>query len=69
MEIHDLPMKQVSEISMPERPGLLAQIGRTAILESLSRNNGDRRTASEELGISLLTLQYRLKEYGIARRS
>jgi DNA-binding NtrC family response regulator len=34
----------------------------------LSRNKGDRRAASEELGISLRTLQYRLKEYGIAGR-
>jgi hypothetical protein len=34
----------------------------------LSRNKGDRRAASEDQGISLRTLQYRLKEYGISGR-
>jgi DNA-binding NtrC family response regulator len=63
-----LPLKQESGSAKLGRPGLLAQIERTAVLESLARNNGDRKAASEELGISLRTLQYRLKEYGIAGR-
>ncbi len=68
IEKEDLPMKSEPAASMVTRPGLLAQIERTAILESLSRNKGDRRATAEELGISLRTLQYRLKEYGVAGR-
>ncbi len=44
----------------------LAEIEKRAILETLSRNDGERRVTAEQLGISLRTLQYRLKEYGIA---
>jgi transcriptional regulator with GAF, ATPase, and Fis domain len=66
IEVDDLPIKP--ESGKPARPGMLAQVERTTILESLTRNKGDRRAASEELGISLRTLQYRLKEYGITGR-
>jgi len=68
IDIHDLPLKHSSGDAKLGHPGLLAQIERTAILESLARNSGDRKAASEELGISLRTLQYRLKEYGISGR-
>jgi DNA-binding NtrC family response regulator len=68
IDIEDLPLKHEPGSAKPGRPGLLAQVERTAILESLARNNGDRKAAAEELGISLRTLQYRLKEYGIAGR-
>jgi len=68
IEVEDLPVKHESGIAKLARSGLLAQIERTAILESLARNKGDRRAAADELGISLRTLQYRLKEYGIAGR-
>ncbi len=68
IDIEDLPLKLESESTKLGRPGLLAQVERTTILESLTRNNGDRKRAAEELGISLRTLQYRLKEYGIAGR-
>jgi DNA-binding NtrC family response regulator len=68
IDIDNLPLKHASGDIKLGRPGLLAQIERTAILESLARNNGDRKSASEELGISLRTLQYRLKEYGIIGR-
>jgi transcriptional regulator with PAS, ATPase and Fis domain len=61
-----LPMKSKTASSMG--PGMLAQIGKKAILDSLSRNSGDRRATAEELGISLRTLQYRLKEFGITGR-
>jgi DNA-binding NtrC family response regulator len=66
--MEDLPLKHETGTSKLARPGLLAQIERTAIVESLARNKGDRRAASEELGISLRTLQYRLKEYGVSGR-
>jgi DNA-binding NtrC family response regulator len=68
IEIDDLPIKHEPGTAKTGRSGLLAQIERTAILESLTRNKGDRRAAAEELGISLRTLQYRLKEYGISGR-
>jgi DNA-binding NtrC family response regulator len=68
IEKEDLPLKNETAASMLARPGLLAQVERTTILDALSRNNGDRRATSEELGISLRTLQYRLKEYGITGR-
>ncbi len=64
----DLPLKGGSELQGHSRPGLLAQVERTAILEALSRNKGDRRATAEELGISLRTLQYRIKEYGVTGR-
>jgi len=68
IDIEDLPLKPESESAILGRPGLLAQVERAAILESLTRNSGDRKRAADELGISLRTLQYRLKEYGIAGR-
>jgi DNA-binding NtrC family response regulator len=64
----DLPLRNEPATPASGRPGLLAQIERATILETLSRNKGDRRATSEELGISLRTLQYRLKEYGIGGR-
>jgi DNA-binding NtrC family response regulator len=68
IDMGDLPLKQEDVALKLSRPGLLAQIERTAILEALARNNGDRKRAADELGISLRTLQYRLKEYGIVGR-
>jgi len=47
-------------------PTTLAEIEKAAILEALSRNQGERRRTAQELGMSLRTLQYRLKEYGLA---
>lgn len=67
IEVEDLPLKPAASAGTV-RPGLLARIERDAILESLARHRGDRRAAAEELGISLRTLQYRLKEYGSTDR-
>jgi two-component system, NtrC family, response regulator AtoC len=64
----DLPLNNEPATPTSGRSGLLAQTERSTILETLSRNKGDRRATSEELGISLRTLQYRLKEYGIGGR-
>jgi DNA-binding NtrC family response regulator len=57
-----------SEAASSMRPGLLVQIEKKAILDSLSRNSGNRRATAEEQGISLRTLQHRLKEFGITGR-
>lgn len=45
----------------------LAQAEKQMIMAALDRNSGDRKKTAEELGISLRTLQYRLKEYGLTR--
>ncbi len=68
IDIEDLPLRHETASSNTGKAGLLAQVERTAILESLARNSGDRKATAEELGISLRTLQYRLKDYGIAGR-
>jgi len=69
IDVEDLPLKRGAENATSGPAGLLAQIERKAILETLDRNNGDRKAAAEELGISLRTLQYRLKEYGLASQN
>jgi DNA-binding NtrC family response regulator len=50
------------------RPPTIADLEKNAILEALARNQGDRHGTARELGLSLRTLQYRLKEYGIKKR-
>ena len=47
----------------PRRPLRWKEIERQAIQEALNRNSGNRTHAARQLGISLRTLQYRLKEY------
>ena len=43
------------------------ELERKAIEEALRRHGGNRTRAARELGISLRTLQYRLKEYGLSK--
>ena len=45
------------------RPLLWREIERQAIEDALRANHGSRTLAAQQLGISLRTLQYRLKEY------
>jgi DNA-binding NtrC family response regulator len=61
----DLPLQFERAHPAASRPVTLAEIERAAILEALARNRGERRITAEQLGMSLRTLQYRLKEYGI----
>jgi DNA-binding NtrC family response regulator len=49
----------------PERPVSIRDIERKAIEAALLDTAGNRTKAARQLGISLRTLQYRLKEYGI----
>ncbi len=49
-------------------PVTLAAIEKEAILQALARNGGERRSTAQELGVSLRTLQYRLKEYGVTAK-
>jgi DNA-binding NtrC family response regulator len=46
--------------------GELKAIEKKAISNALSQTSGNRREAAEMLGISLRSLQYKIKEYGIA---
>lgn len=50
----------------PSRPVRFREIERKAIEDALADNGGNRTRAARQLGISLRTLQYRLKEYGMA---
>jgi DNA-binding NtrC family response regulator len=57
----DLPITATG----PARPVLFKDIERKAIVDALEANGGNRTHAARQLGISLRTFQYRLKEYGI----
>ncbi|MDX1983751.1 MAG: sigma-54 dependent transcriptional regulator [Bryobacteraceae bacterium] len=61
VEADDLPITS----SGPARPVLFRDIERKAIEDALAANGGNRTRTAKQLGISLRTLQYRLKEYGI----
>jgi DNA-binding NtrC family response regulator len=49
----------------PPADGLLRNLEREAIQKVLSEAGGNRKKAAQVLGISLRTLQYRIKEYGL----
>ena len=49
-----------------EDAGMLKEAERDAIAAALKATGGNRRLAADRLGISRRTLQYRLKEYGLA---
>ncbi len=59
----DLPVTSAG----PTRPVLFKDIERQAIEDALRANNGNRAKTAKQLGISLRTLQYRLKEYGLTQ--
>jgi transcriptional regulator with PAS, ATPase and Fis domain len=64
----DLPLHLSKDTDPAPQPVTLSQIERAAIIAALSRNHGNRQETADQLGISLRTLQYRLKEYGVAGR-
>ena len=59
IEPEDLPIAAAGAA----HPVLIKDIERRAIEEALQENQGNRTKAAKQLGISLRTLQYRLKEY------
>jgi DNA-binding NtrC family response regulator len=65
IEAADLPFGGGSAEPLPARPLTLAEIEKDAILAALMRNRGERKATADELGMSIRTLQYRLKEYGL----
>ena len=50
---------------IPTRPLRFRDIERRAIEDALAMHGGNRTRAAEQLGISVRTLQYRLREYGL----
>jgi len=62
IEPDDLPITSIG----PARPVLFKDIERNAIEAALRENDGNRTRTAKQLGISLRTLQYRLKDYGIS---
>lgn len=61
VEADDLPLTAAG----PVRPILFRDIEQQAIFDALAANEGNRTRTAQQLGISLRTLQYRLKEYGM----
>ena len=55
-----------ASVAAPAEGLNMTGIERQAIEEALRKHAGNRTHAARELGISLRTLQYRLKEYGIS---
>lgn len=64
-EIHADDLGLPTRPASPTREGLLAQKERETIIAVLDEVGWNRRLAAERLGISLRTLQYRLREYGL----
>jgi two-component system, NtrC family, response regulator AtoC len=56
---------EVLREASPEGDGLLQKIERETIQKVLSEVGGNRKKAAQVLGVSLRTLQYRIKEYGL----
>lgn len=59
--VASVPTTRPSEAASPLPP--LTQVERAHILKVLAANNGNKRAAARQLGISLRTLYYRLEEY------
>lgn len=55
---------EAEEISEPEVLNL-SDVGRQMVEKALERNNGNRKKAAQELGISDRTLYRRIKQYGL----
>lgn len=56
------------EISEPETLNL-NDLGRQMVEKALERNNGNRKKAAQELGISDRTLYRRIKQYGLDKKT
>ncbi|RPI23118.1 MAG: sigma-54-dependent Fis family transcriptional regulator [Acidobacteria bacterium] len=65
--LDELPL-QIPRVVVGPEAKTMAEIEKSAILQALIANQGDRRKTAEQLQISLRTLQYRLKDYGLAGR-
>ncbi len=67
-EIIDMPYETYTaepERTSPEHPATLEEQEVRAIRQALTRHNGRRQAAAEDLGISQRTLYRKIKEYGL----
>lgn len=62
--VSQIEYAEAEEISEPETLNL-SDIGRQLVEKALERNNGNRKKAAQELGISDRTLYRRIKQYGL----
>ncbi len=60
-----LPLGHNAPAEAATGPSTVRQMERNLIQATLERHGGNRTHAAKELGISLRTLQYRLKNYGV----
>jgi transcriptional regulator with PAS, ATPase and Fis domain len=70
--VEDLTLREKTEDGSESNltnvsPKTLAEVERETIIEALKANGNHRGKTAEALGISLRTLQYKLKEYEIVR--
>ncbi len=61
--VEEAEAEEISELSTLN----LSDIGRQMVEKALVRNNGNRKKAAQELGISDRTLYRRIKQYGLER--
>jgi two-component system, NtrC family, response regulator AtoC len=64
VDAHHLNL-EIAENEPPPAEGLLRNLEQETIQKVLSEVGGNRKRAAQILGISLRTLQYRIKEYGL----
>ena len=65
-EVEAEEIKDFDNEEMSENESLnLSKLGRQMIEKALERNNGNRKKAADELGISDRTLYRRIKKYGL----
>ena len=63
---NELPAELLEQNFSPEKSeGILKYREKEIIVKTLQKFKGNRRETAETLGISLRTLQYRLKELGL----
>jgi transcriptional regulator of acetoin/glycerol metabolism len=67
LTVADLPSEMIGE--EPVVAGDLRSLERSAILDTLRRFDGNRTRAAESLGISVRTLQRRLRDWGVAEHA
>lgn len=62
----ELPAELIEQNAVAEKPeGILKHREKDTIVKILQKFKGNRRQTADALGISLRTLQYRLKEFGL----
>jgi Nif-specific regulatory protein len=64
-EIDAMHLKLDAEVSSGHQEKYLKSVEKDTIVKILSETGGNRKKAADRLGISLRTLQYRIKEYGL----